>query len=484
MIKTTDICGQKISDKKFEDTRKEVLSLWPTGKEVDLPRAIEHQKSIAKEKRITYKLVKSRKEGKILTEPRGGVSDLEEHIALLTYLQDEGGADILPTTIDSYTRNARYAEAQISLDEGLKTGKSTLAGLPAVNYGVRKCKEVVESLKVPVEARTCAALSRLLAEVLLASGFTGMEGGGITCNIPYAKNLSLERTIAEWLYVARLIGFYEENGISIFREQYGALTGVLVPPSISHAVAIIECLTEVEQGVKNFGLGIVQGGSIIQDIAAIRTLPKLAEEYLQLAGHKDISIFTIFHQYMGPFPPDKAQAFAVICYSSVAAALGGVDIVISKSPYEAIGMPTKESNAAGARATKQILRMLRNQRFPASDELYGEMEMITKETRLILNRVFDLGHGDAAIGAIRAFEAGVIDVPFSPSIYNAGKVLTIKDKNGAIRFLDHGNLPFTKDIVKFHKEKVLERAAAEHRKPDYKMLIEDVLEISRDIQEN
>lgn len=481
---TTDICGQRISDKKFEDTRRESLGLWPTGEDVDLSRAIEYQKSIPKEKRITCKLVKAKEEGRILVEPRGGVSLLEEHIALLKYLQDEGGADILPTTIDSYTRNARYAEAQISLDESFKTGKSTLAGLPAVNYGTGKCKQVVDSLNVPVQARTCAALSRLLAEILLASGFTGTEGGGITCNIPYAKNLPLERTMAEWLYVARLVGLYEENGISIFREQYGPMTGVLVPPSISHAVAIIECLAEIEQGVKNFGLGIGQGGNIIQDIAAIRTLPKLAEEYLQRTGHRDISISTIFHQYMGPFPPDEAQAFAVICQSTVTAALGGADVVISKSPYEAIGMPTKESNAAGVRATKHVLRMLRNQKLPVSDELQREMEMITMETRLILDRVLDLGHGDVVIGAVRAFEAGVIDVPFSPSVYNAGKVLTIKDNNGAIRFLDHGNLPFTNEIVKFHKEKVLERAAAEHRKPDYNMLMQDVLEMSRDIQEN
>jgi methylaspartate mutase epsilon subunit len=101
---------------------------------------------------------------------------------------------------------------------------------------------------------------------------TSFEGGGISYNIPYSKNISLEQTIRDWMYVDRLVGLYQEQGISINREPYGPLTGTLVPPSISHAVAIVESLLAAEQGVKDITVGYGQCGNLIQDVAAIRTL--------------------------------------------------------------------------------------------------------------------------------------------------------------------------------------------------------------------
>ena len=48
----------------------------------------------------------------------------------------------------------------------------------------------------------------------------------------------------DWQYVDRLTGIYEEAGVPINREPYGPLTGTLVPPCISHSVAIIEALAK------------------------------------------------------------------------------------------------------------------------------------------------------------------------------------------------------------------------------------------------
>ena len=36
-------------------------------------------------------------------------------------------------------------------------------------------------------------------------------------------------------------------------------------------------------------------------------------------------------------------------------------------------------------------------------------------------------------------------------------MLPVRDKNGAIRYLDHGNLPLPKEVVRYHKEKIAER---------------------------
>ena len=54
----------------------------------------------------------------------------------------------------------------------------------------------------------------------------------------------------------------KKNGISINREPFGPLTGTLVPPSISNAIAIIEALLAAEQGVKNITVGYGMGGNV------------------------------------------------------------------------------------------------------------------------------------------------------------------------------------------------------------------------------
>ena len=130
-----------------------------------------------------------------------------------------------------------------------------LNGFPAVNHGVYGCRQIIENLDIPVQVRHGTPDARLLTEICYAGGFTSYEGGGISYNIPYAKDVPLERTIYDWQYVDRLTGIYEEAGVSINREPYGPLTGTLVPPSMSNAVAIIEALLAAEQGVKNVTVG-------------------------------------------------------------------------------------------------------------------------------------------------------------------------------------------------------------------------------------
>ena len=46
---------------------------------------------------------------------------------------------------------------------------------------------------------------------------------------------------------------------------------------------------------------------------------------------------------------------------STIAALAKATKVIVKTPHEAIGIPTKEANAAGLRCTKQVVNMLSDQ---------------------------------------------------------------------------------------------------------------------------
>lgn len=473
-----EIKNKRLSLDEFNRLREEVLNQWPTGKDVDIEEAVEYHKNMPEQRKFSKKLIDAKRDGRTLVQPRAGVPVVEEHIKLMQYLEKEGEADLLPSTIDSYTRQNRYEEAENGINESIRLGRAMLNGFPAVNHGVKKCREVVESVNVPMQVRHGTPDARLLTEITYAGGFTSYEGGGISYNLPYCKNVPMERTIRDWQYVDRLTGLYEEMGVSINREPYGPLTGTLVPPCISHAAAIVEALLAAEQGVKNITVGYGQCGNLVQDIAAIRTLQELTDEYLLKYGYTDVCVTTVLHQWMGGFPADEAKAFGVISSGSLIAALSKATKVIVKTPHEAVGIPTMEANAEGLRCTKQVVNMLSDQTFN-SNVLEDEKEIIRKETRAIVDKCFELGGGDIALGVCRGVEAGVLDVPFAPCRVNAGKMLPCRDNDGAVRILNIGNLPFSKELIDFHKEKIEQRAVYENRKASFQMVIDDVYAIGK-----
>ena len=472
------IQNKKIPDAEFQALRQEVLAQWPTGKDVNLEEAVAYHKSMPENRIFSKKLIAAKKSGRTLIQPRAGVPVVERHIELLQHLEKYGEADLLPTTIDSYTRQNRYKEAENGINESLRLDRAMLNGFPAVNHGVAKCRQVIESVNVPVQVRHGTPDARLLTEIAYAGGFTSYEGGGISYNLPYCKNIPMERTIKDWQYVDRLTGLYEEMGVSINREPYGPLTGTLVPPCISHAAAIIEALLAAEQGVKNITVGYGQCGNLVQDVAAIRSLEKLTEEYLTKYGYSDVVVTTVLHQWMGGFPADEAKAFGVISLGSAIAGLAKATKVIVKTPHEAVGIPTMEANAAGLRCTKQVVNMLADQDF-RGDAITAEEEIIAEETRAIVDKCFELGMGDIAVGVCRGVESGALDVPFAPCRANAGLMLPARDNNGAVRILNFGNLPFSKELKDFHTAKIEERAKAENRKASFQMVIDDVYAIGK-----
>ncbi|HCA99644.1 MAG TPA: methylaspartate mutase subunit E, partial [Porphyromonadaceae bacterium] len=134
----------------------------------------------------------------------------------------------------------------------------------------------------------------------------------------------------------------------------------------------------------------------------IRSLNILTREYLDKFGFNDVRVTTVFHQWMGGFPQDEAKAFGVISWGAAAAVLAKATKVIVKTPHEAMGVPTKEANAAGLRATKQLVSMLKDQDFRSIPAVVAESDIIMKEMRCILEKVEELGKGDFAVGTVAA----------------------------------------------------------------------------------
>lgn len=474
------IRNKKLTEEEFLAERKEVLASWKTGNDPQLnfDEAIKYLQSVPPEKNFAVKLAKAKEEGsRTLVQPRAGVPVIEKHIELLQYLE-KSGADFLPSTIDSYTRQNRYNEAEEGIKESEKAGRALLNGFPAVNHGVTGCKKILESVNVPLQARHGTPDSRLLAEVVAAAGWTSNEGGGISYNIPYAKSVSVEDSLKYWQYCDRLVGYYEEHGIHINREPFGPLTGTLVPPSISNTVGIIEALLAAEQGVKNITVGYGMGGNIVQDVAAIRSLQKQTDAYLKKFGYNDVTVTTVFHQWMGGFPQDEAEALGLIAMSSTFAALSGATKMITKTPHESVGVPTKEANGVGIKASKIVVKLLAEQKFPDCEALRNEMAQIEKEVDCLMEATLNLGDGDLAVGTVKAFEQGIIDIPFAPSKFNAGLILPARDNDGCIRILEFGHLGFSDEIKAFHKKKIEERAAAENREVSFQLTIDDIYAVS------
>jgi methylaspartate mutase epsilon subunit len=474
-----DLTNKKLTENEFLAERAKVLQEWPTGQDPDLDFSVSmaYLKQIPPQKIFANKLRQAKQNNVTMVQPRAGVPVLSEHIKLMQYLEN-AGADFLPSTVDSYTRQNRYREAEKGMRESEQIGRALLNGFPVVNHGVSGCKQVLEAVNVPLQARHGTPDARLLAEIIHASGWTSNEGGGISYNIPYAKSIPLETSLRNWQYCDRLVGFYQEHGITINREPFGPLTGTLVPPSISNAVAILEALLAAEQGVKSITVGYGMGGNIIQDIAAIQALKNQTEFYLAKYGYSDVDVSTVFHQWMGGFPGDESEAMGLIALSATVATLSQATKMITKSPHESVGIPTKEANGYGVKASKFIVNMVKGQTLPSTEILLGERYQIEREVDSLIHCVVEAGKGDLAQGVVKAFEQGLLDVPFAPSRYNLGKILPARDNEGHIRILEFGNLGFTDDIKAFHRSKISERAAFEKRTISFQLTIDDVYSVS------
>ena len=138
---------QRIDEDVFMEKRKEVLAIWPTGKDVDLEEAVAYQKALPDSRALPQDPADaSTKRGKLTLFPRQGTPLVDDEIALIRSLNDLG-IYLLPFTTDSYTRNLQLDKVERGLQESLRTGKPALNGYPIINHGVKTNRKVVEATR-------------------------------------------------------------------------------------------------------------------------------------------------------------------------------------------------------------------------------------------------------------------------------------------------------------------------------------------------
>ena len=466
----------------FESDRREVLESWKTGyRAKDLHANAEflgRQPSFA----AVQALVNAGR-APALIQPRAGVPLLSKQLALFKAFK-HAGVRVLSYQVDSLTRNNNYAGVAEALGENGLSGNMTINGFPVVNHGVPGLQRIISEVGVPLQTRHSTRDPRLLAEISYAGGVTSFEGGAICYNIPYYKDYPLEESIKVWQYVDRLTGlYYERFGIRLDREFFGTLTATLIAPSLAIVVNILETILAIRQGVRCVSLGYAEQGHRVQDIAAMRMLRCLAEEIVRRLGYHDVQINTVFHQYMAAFPESQARAEELIYQSAITALLSGATRTIVKTPAEAAGIPRLEDNLRG-------ISLAMNGAAAAAqtpiDEgrVAEECSLIRQEVEAILESLLLCGRGSVSEGIVEGFRRGLIDIPFSPSIYNRGAIMTARDRDGAVRFLSFGNLQVGRELQEFHRDKMAERRRAEgllSEKQNY--LLVDVLQIPRGLYE-
>lgn len=456
------------------DERDEVLAQWHTGDGVrDLDKNADTLTN-----RITMHDAQRHAIAcsTLMLQPRTGVASASGQLDLFQALAD-AGSDALSFQIDSLTRNNAYSDVELILKRPAGAGDA-LNGFPAVNHGVDVMRAIAaEFPHIPLQVRHSTRDPRLLAEISFGAGVTSFEGGAITYNLPYYRDYTPRESVARWRYVdAITASYYARYGIVLDREFFGVLTAALIPPCLAVAVNVLEALLAAEAGVRSLSLGYAEQGNRTQDGAAIRALKSCTRRYLDRFGFGEVHLSTVFHQFMGMFPADPIKARQLIRGSAVTAHLSGATRAMIKTYVEATSIPTKEQNVDSLALVRTAIDTADGGQLDLA-AVEDEQARIEAETAAIVNAALAAGGGDFGEAVVQAIARGLLDVPFSPSLWNAGQTLCVRDGSGAVRFADPGHLPLPADVTRRHADEVQRRKRQENRTLE-EIIESDILDIA------
>jgi methylaspartate mutase epsilon subunit len=473
----------RLPDEQFFQIRKEeVLPQWPTGKQLqDLDECIAAAGELAQGKNYTRKLLEARERGIQLLTPQFGRALTEYTIEGLEYVETEGGLAPDGAWIifsDSYTRKLDFERAAAGIERSRREGLSMLNGWPIVNFGVEEARRIRRASQVPLTLNSTDEDGRLASEIALAAGWNGANTRSLQECIAHCKDIPLEDEIRINQYESRLAAIYTERGVPICTHNACNLTGY-DSPGYRSFVVVSQSLLGAEQGIKYQFLEHGLNMNMIQDIAMVRVTERLCREYCARFGYGDVDFFTGCYPFLGAWPPRAEEANAMIAWNAIIPIMGGFDSIILKSEDEAFATPTKEGMASSVRLARHLLTVMGSQRIPESEELRTEEAMIELEVRAVMEKCLEAGDGDMAVGLCRGVEAGWADTMLTPWKHNKGRVMVMRDAEGAVRYWNPGDLPLPDEVREYHREKLAGREKKEGRPLDFGMLVSDLQFASR-----
>jgi methylaspartate mutase epsilon subunit len=209
--------------------------------------------------------------------------------------------------------------------------------------------------------------------------------------------------------------------------------GQLCPPDLLVALSVLEAVYFDQRGVPEVSLSLAQGSCFNQDVGALIALERLARHYLNpgTPAHR------VFYTFMGLFPQTSDGAAALIQDSARIARQGGAERLIVKTAVEAIGIPSIEDNItalnwARVAADEEVAK-------PTPSALVWA-DQIEESAAALIQATLEL---DANVGSalIKAFHAGILDIPFGVHPENCGLTSSIIDPDtGALMWVQRGNM--------------------------------------------
>ncbi|WP_051845154.1 FAD/NAD(P)-binding protein [Streptomyces globisporus] len=395
--------------------------------------------------------------GELVVQPRMGMAGPEEMargVAAVAALPERTVATL---TIDSYTRVGDHAAATAALRAG-----RPLNGFPLVSHGPRTGARVAAAAgrATPVQVRHGSADPMAIFRTMAAAGLTASEGGPVSYCLPYGRT-PLAESVAAWRdSVQFLTEESRGNGRRAHLESFGGcLLGQLCPPSLLVAVSVLECLFFVANGATSVSLSYAQQTHPGQDAGALAALRRLADEFLPPAVDRHVVLYT----YMGVYPKTVPGARLLLRRSAELAVRGGAQRLIVKTETEAHRIPTVHENLTALRIAAEAARAAHGTRSGAG----ADAEETLTEARTLITTVLALSD-DLGVALLKAFDRGLLDVPFCLHPDNRGAVRSTVAPDGRLRWTDLGALPLlttsrrTLPMTSRQLSGMLGRVAGEH----------------------
>lgn len=363
----------------------------------------------------------------LVVQPRMGFGRIEEMQGGLAAVAALPGATIGTITLDSYTRVGDY---QSPLDNLARGGK--LNGFPIVSIPLDSLRTMLapfEEANFPIQVRHGTARPQRVFQRLIELGLDATEGGPVSYCMPYSR-LPLHEAVHAWREGCQILAGGSDHA---HLESFGGcLLGQLCPPSLLVAMTLLEALFFIRYGIRSVSLSYAQGTLATQDLGALRALRELAAQYLQ-----GTDWHVVVYTYMGVFPTTEHGARALICDSARLAKRAGCERLIVKTVAESRQIPTVQDNLDALAISAQASADIAEGDDAASTAYFEE---IRHEARILIETVLDLDP-DPGEALVQAFRRGLLDIPYCLHADNPGRATTRIDSDGALRWMETGNLP-------------------------------------------
>lgn len=382
-----------------------------------------------------HRYLESVPQNALIVQPRMGFSDIRQMRAGLVAVRDFKGWRVGTMTIDSLTRQRKFAESMKAVAEN-----RTLNGYPIVAHGSQATRRLLKGVAnddFPVQVRHGSPQPQEIFESSAAAGIDAIEGGPVSYCLPYGR-VALKASVSAW---ARAVSFWAEDhrgeeGHRHIESFAGCMLGQMCPPSLLVALSVLEGLFFFQYGCASISLSLSQGTNTEQDIGALVALRRLATERL-----RGVSWHLVFYTWMGVFPRTVDGARAIIGDSARIAKIGGARRLVVKTAAEAFNIPTKEENVQAlgwASAAAKNVGTLKPP--PAAME---HAEQIYREASRLIDATADLD-SSIAPALIKGFQRGYLDLPFCIHADNRNRARGYLDPcSGTIEWETTGNLPIS-----------------------------------------